>query len=124
MNDYEKRSTDLLIAGDTLRKVLLEYSDLPVLIFAGEDANIGDWSYMSCSYCSAEKGEYLDCQQTVNDEKCYIDRGEFEEDLADCYANDDELSNLSDEEYNQFIAEKLAEYEPYWKDCIIVYVNN
>ena len=124
MNDYEKRSTDLLIAGDTLRKVLLEYPDLPVLIFAGEDANIGDWSYMSCSYCSAEKGEYLDCQQTVNDEKCYIDRGEFEEDLADCYANDDELSNLSDEEYNQFIAEKLAKYEPYWKDCIIVYVNN
>ena len=30
----------------------------------------------------------------------------------------------SEEEFKEFIKTKLAEYEPYWKPCIILYVDN
>ena len=116
----KKKPTGLLNSTDELRTLLIEHPDLPLLVFAGEDCNSGDYSYMSCSHVSASIGEYLDCMQTVNDERCYTDRDDFQEDMEDCYSDFDG----SDKEFEIFIENKLLEYEPYWKPCIIVYVDN
>ena len=80
----------------------------------------GDYPYMSCSYIKAYKGEFLDCTQTVNDCMCYTDRDEFEEAVADSLADGD----YTDEEFDALVKKTVAEYDPYWKPCIILDVDN
>ena len=121
MIEREKRPAGLLTATDELRQLIIENPRLPLLVFAGEDCNCGDWSYMSCSSCHAEKGEFLNCMQEVNDERCYCDRDDFEEDLADRLYDD---WDGTEQEFEIFLGKRLEEYKPYWKDCIILYVNN
>lgn len=121
MEKRESRPTDLLHATDELRQLIIDNPGLPLLVFAGEDCNSGDYSYMSCSHVSASKGEYLDCMQEVNDERCYTDRDDFQEDLEYNWADN---FDGSDQEFEQFIEARLMEYEPYWKPCIIVYIDN
>lgn len=119
MTDLEKRETGLLHSGEGLRKLLLENPELPLLVFAGEDCNSGDSCYMSCGSVTAQIGEFLDCQQTVYEERCFTDREEFQEMMED---NSD--FHETDEEYREYIKARMAEYEPYWKPCIILYVDN
>lgn len=45
MNEYEKKRTGLLHATDELRQLILENPELPLLVFAGEDCNSGDYSF-------------------------------------------------------------------------------
>ena len=113
--------TGILNSAEELRQLIIDNPGLPLLIFAGEDANSGDWCYMSCSYVRAYVGEFLDCSQTVNDCKCYCDRDDFEEDIQDVMCDDFEGT---DEEFEQAVKDRMAEYDPYWKPCIIVNVNN
>lgn len=120
MTPNECKSSELLHSADELRQLIRENPTLPLLVSAGESANTGDYSYMSCSYIKAYKGEVLDCAQRVNDCMCYTDRDEFEEDLADALADGD----YTDEEFDALVKEKVAEYDPYWKPCIILNVDN
>ena len=90
MTEYEKRPTGLLKSGAGLRQMLLDYPDLPLLVFAGEDANSGDYYYMSCCSVNANIGEFLDCEQTINDERIYEYRDDFRDDVAGLYADMDE----------------------------------
>ena len=119
MTEYEKESTWLLHATDELRKLILENPELPLLVFAGEDCNSGDYSYMSCGRVTASIGEFLDCQQTVNDEHCYTDRDDLESDI-ECRSD----FTGTDEEFTDYIKARMELYAPYWKPCIIVYVDN
>lgn len=89
MTNDERHPTGLLHSADELRQFIRENPTLPLLVFAGEEANSGDYSYMSCSYIKVYKGEFLDCAQTVNDCMCYTDRDEFEETVADSLADGD-----------------------------------
>lgn len=98
MNECVKKPTGLLNSTDELRQLLIEHPDLPMLVFAGEDCNRGDYTYMSCSRVSTSIGEYLDCQQTINDELCYTDRDEFQEDMENYYSDFDG----SDKEFEIF----------------------
>lgn len=117
----ECKPIGLLHATDELRQLIVNNPGLPLLVFAGEDANAGgDFSYVSCSYVHAYVGEYLDCSQTVNDCRCYTDRDEFQEALENKNSNFDG----SEQEFEQFIEDLVMEYEPFWKPCIILYVNN
>lgn len=116
MTSDEKRPTGLLHGTEGLRKLIIENPNLPLLVFAGEDAVCGEWSWTSCSSIRSEIGEYLDCQQSVYPEKVFCDRQEFEEELEDHLYDED----LTDEEFER----RLAEYEPYWKPCIILWVDN
>lgn len=77
MLDREKQPTGLMHSGEQLRKLLLEHPDLPLLVFAKDSANSGDYYAMSCTDISAEVGEFLDCQQQYNDCYCFTDRDEF-----------------------------------------------
>lgn len=120
MTNDERRPTGLLHSADELRQLIRENPTLPLIVFAGEEANIGDYSYMSCSYIKAYKGEYLDCAQTVNDCMCFTDRDEFEEAIADNLADRD----CTDEEFDALVKKEMAEYATYWKPCIILNVDN
>lgn len=108
-------STGLLYDCKELRKLIIENPDLPLLVFAGEEANIGDFGYMACGKVDAILGEFLDCNHGMHENYVYTDRIDFEEYLFDYYALE-----LNDEE----IREKLKSYEPFWKKCIILYVDN
>lgn len=121
MTQEERKPTGLLISAQELRQLIIDNPDLPLLVFAGEEANSGgDYSLMSCSSVRAYIGEYLDCCQNVNDEKCFTDRDDFEEELKDKHYEFDG----SDSEFETFIENILVEYEPYWKKCIILSVDN
>ena len=126
MTADERKPTELLHATDELRQLIIDHPDLPLLIFAGEDASQGDFSYTSCSHVNAYVGEYLDCWQTVNDCLCYTDRDDFEETLSDVlYNQHEEMWGIAtNDDWDALLKKELAKYEPFWKPCIILYVNN
>lgn len=121
MKNEEKMPSGLIHSTDELRRLIIDNPTLPLLVFAGEEANGGDYMYTSCSYVRADVGEFLDCKQEINDEKCYCDRDDFEEDLADALCDDFTGSN---EDFEARVRDEAAKYDPYWKKCIILYVNN
>ena len=106
---------------EVLRKLILENPDLPLLVFAGEEANGGDYSWMCCTDVSAEKGEVLDCKGP-NDEYLYTDRDELEDDVGEELFS--EVGDIPDEEYEKMLKERMSKYEEYWTECIIVRVTN
>lgn len=122
MTNEERRPTGIVNSAMELRQLIIDNPDLPMVVFAGEDANAGgDYMYSACSHVSAYIGEFLDCQQTINDEKCYCERDDFKEDLENTL---DDYFEESEEDFNNRVQRELAEYDPYWKPCIILYVNN
>lgn len=121
MLDREKQPTGLMHSGEQLRKLLLEYPELPLIVFAEEDANNGDYPWISCTDISAEVGEFLDCQQEYKDCYCFIDRDEFRDEIAETvYLNQE----ITDEQLERETERIFAEYKPYWKPCIILTVGN
>lgn len=112
MTEQEKHPNGYLIDTSELRKLIVDNPELPLLVSAGEDANIGDYNYMVCANVDAYIGEHFDCQQTIDDEYCYTDRNEFRNSLENHYADS---FDGSDKEFESFIDEKMLEYAPYWK---------
>ena len=124
MTESEKRRTGYLNATDELRKLIIENPDLPMLVMAGQDCNIGDWSWMTCGYVHCVIGEFLDCDQTVNDERVYTDRDDFAEDFEDHLYDPELHDGLTEEAWDKLVQAEVAEYDPFWKKCIIVYIDN
>lgn len=106
---------------EVLRKMILENPDLPLLVFAGEESNSGDFSWTCCTDVRVKKGEVLDCEGP-NDERIYTDRDELEDDVGDALYT--EVGDIPDEEYEKMLKERMSKYEEYWTDCIILYVTN
>lgn len=101
MRYTERFPTGLLISTEKLRQLILEYPELPLAVVTGEYERP----------IEIYKGELLDCRQIINDERIYTDKEQFQADVEAKYQD----------EYNQdFINERLDEYEPYWKPCIIL----
>lgn len=69
MTREERKPTGLLHSADELKQLIVENPDLPILVFAGDYANNGDYPYMSCSHVSVEKGEFLD--EILSANSCY-----------------------------------------------------
>lgn len=108
-----------------LKKIILENPDLPLLIFATEEANGGEWSVELAS-CRCHKGIVLDATKECwlpRDDRIYTDESDLEEDIQDALADEEEYESLSDEEFYKIVAEKAKALEPYWKECIIVTVD-
>lgn len=119
----ERKPTGLLHSADELKQLIVENPDLPILVFAGDDANNGDYSYMSCSYVSAKKGEFLDCRQQIDECKCYTDRDDFEDDVENVLAEEKQYRDLSDDEFNTLVEQTVNEYDDFWKPCILLHVD-
>lgn len=121
MKIEERKPTNIVSSAKELRRLIIDNPNLPLVVFAGEDANCCNYMYTACTWVNAYVGEFLDCMQDVNDEKCYCDRDEFEEDLADTL---EEYFEESQDAFDMRVQREVAEYDPYWKPCIILYVNN
>lgn len=107
-------SLEVLHSTDELRQLILDHPDLPLLISAGEEA-----AGFLCTSISVRVGEFLDCDQNIDEEITFTDREYFEEEVRDKYEDFDG----TEEEWEAFIERKLAEYEPYWKRCIILHAD-
>ena len=122
MYEFEKHEIDRILLYDSseLKKLILENPNLSILCFASQEANLGDYSWETCMV-RASKGEFLDCCQMVNEERIFFDRDDFREALEDKY---EDGFDGSEKEFDQFMDDELAQYEPYWKPCIILYAYN
>lgn len=123
MTREERKPTGLLHSADELKQLIVENPDLPILVFAGDNANSGDYPYMSCSYVSAEKGEFLDCGQQIDECKCYTDRDDFADDVANVLVGEERYRDLSDDEFNALVEQTVNEYDEFWKPCILLHVD-
>lgn len=116
--------------ADELTKLLLENPGVPLLFMAGEDANIGDYSTMTCSNISYELAEALDYDYG---DRIYTDRDDFRDDFEndnwdDWCENNKNLTNEPDpvreKKFQEYISEKIKKYDGHWRKCILVTVDN
>lgn len=108
---------------DELKKLILENPELPIVVLAGEEANVGYFGWMYCSYISFGISEILDYDIYNYDDSMFTDRDEFEEKIADDVAYECD-EGISDEEFDEMVKRELEKYEPYWKKVIAIYANN
>lgn len=106
---------------DELKKLIAEHPDCPIAVVVNGEVCCDDtyrwWYAPSLSF---DMGEILDCEQDIDDEKVYVDRDEFREDVEYRLTCDDAFSDMTDNEFDAAVNSKLAEYEPYWKIVILI----
>lgn len=115
-----------------LRQMILDHPDYPICVLVSEEANSGDYYWMYASDITFEVGEILDKQQPFKEEMIYDDRDSFEEDFAEWLLEDlctrmaDEGNDaeLDDNTFERVLKAELEQYEPYWKNCIIIRADN
>ena len=102
-----------------LRQLILDNPDLPLIIFCGEESWDGEHSYSSAS---ASKGsiQELTLYDDVYD-ATWMDREDYAEKLADDLCDDEEYKDMTDEEYDKMIDQKVKETE--FVRAIVIYVG-
>lgn len=115
-NDY----TELMIFMTqkdctTLKKLIVENPEAPLLIFAGEEANSGEYQYESTN----SGGTFLEEITMYGDQ--WLGKDDFKEVLRDDMANDEQYENLSDEEFDNEFAKIVAETA--FVKAIVIYVG-
>ena len=98
-----------------LRQLILENPDLPLLVFCGEDSWNDNYFY---EMAIASKGS-VETLTLYND--CWMDEGDYEDRLRDDLCDWEEYANLSDEEYDKMIEQRVAETE--FAKAIVIYVG-
>lgn len=99
----------------TLKKLIVENPDAPLLIFAGEEANSGEYQYESVPSGDA----FLEEVTMYGDQ--WLNKDDFEEVLRDDMANDEQYENLSDEQLDNEVAKIVAETA--FVRAIVIYVG-
>lgn len=98
-----------------LRKLIIENPDLPLIVFAGEEAWSGDYCY----------SQSLDVRASIDTLGLYgdvwMDRDDYRDRLVDDLCDEEEYKNLSDEDYFKMIDQKIAETE--FVKAIVIYVG-
>lgn len=119
------KNTEILKDTTELRKLIIKNPELPLVILASNDVWGFDWDWTYCSKVTANIGEILDCEVDFNDEHIYDDREDFADDIYDYYYTYRyNTFEGSDKEFDDYIEEQIKKYDEYWKNCIIVYVDN
>lgn len=106
-----------------LRRMIVDYPDLPIAFLAGESCNSGDYSWMYCSsvHCALEK--ILDVHTPYDSETVFTSEEDFEEAVSDGLCNE-ATKEMPDEEFEALVKAEVDKYKPYWKSVIAVYVDN
>ncbi len=108
---------------DELKELIAKYPDYPIVILVDSEVVADDYGWWYAPEIRFGIGEILDCEQDIDEEKTYVDRDEFKEDIEyhlSCY---DEYENLSDENFDYLVEKTYQEYEPYWKKVIQIYAD-
>lgn len=98
-----------------LRKLIIENPDLPLLVFAGEEAWSGNWGY---EFAYARCGGVQEL--TIYDD-LWLDEDDYRDKLTDDLCDEEEYRDLSDEDYYKMIDQKIAETE--FVKAIVIYVG-
>ncbi len=98
-----------------LRNLILENPNLPVLIFCGEEAWSGEYGY---EQADASKGE-IETLTLYGDQ--WLDEDDYRDKLSDDLCDEPEYKDLSDEEYEKMIDEKVKETE--FVKAIVIWVG-
>ena len=112
LNSFSKQT-------DELKQLINEHPDYPIVVLCSYEVCADDsyvWWY--APEISFNIGEILDIEQNINPERTYIDRVDFEEDLANELADSGDYDEATDEEFDAVVKAELAKYEPYWKKVI------
>lgn len=103
---------------DELKQLISEHPDYPIVVLCSNEVIGDEYDWWYAPEIRFSIGEILDCDQDVNDEKVYVDRGDFEDDLADVLGDSGDYDETTDEEFDAIVKAELAKYEPYWKKVI------
>lgn len=125
MTDF--RNYSLTKKSDELKKLILENPDLPIVVLAGEDANIGDFPWMFCTNISLSIEEIFDCDFYDDDETIFTDRESLEKVIIDKIENGDidvDVDITDEEEFDKAVGRGMEKCESYWKKVIAIYANN
>ncbi len=98
-----------------LRNLILENPELPLLIFCNEEANSGQHHY---ELAYASKG---DIEELTLYNDYWLDEDDYRDALSSDLCDEEEYRNLSDEEYDKMIDQKVAETE--FVKAIVVWVG-
>lgn len=111
---------------DELKQLITGHPDYPIVVEVDSEI-VADDSYNSWIAPDVHYyiGEILDCTQDINDERIFMDRDDFWEEVSyrifEC-DNDFETKygNISTEEYDRLVDEYVAQYDQYWKNVIVI----
>lgn len=104
---------------EELKQLIAEHPTYPIIVMVANEVVADDfYGWWYAPSLSFSIGEILDCEQDVNDEKVYVDRDDFEEDLADILGDSGDYDETTDEEFDAIVKAELDKYEPYWKKVI------
>ena len=101
-----------------LRKLIIDNPDLPLLIFCGPETNSGEFPYES------NKDIACDIQELTLYKDWWIPKDEYEEQLRDDLCDEcdeEEYIDMTDEEYDTMIDQKVRETE--FVKAIVIYVG-
>lgn len=99
----------------SLKQMILENPDAPLLIFVGDEANSGEYQYESC-----EAG-FASIKDLTMYEDEWLDRDDYKEQLAYDFGYEEEYCDLSDEEFESKIDEIVADTA--FIRAIVIYVG-
>ena len=99
----------------TLKKLIVENPEAPLLVFAGENAHCGYYRYESVPSGDA----FLEEITMYGDQ--WLSKDDFEEVLGYDMENDKQYENLSDEELDNEVAKIVAETA--FVKAIVIYVG-
>ena len=108
---------------DELKELIAKYPNYPIVVLVGSEVVSDDYGWWYAPEIRFGIGEILDCEQDVNEEKVYVDRDEFEEDLADILSDNEDYAEITDEEFDAIVKTELLKYEPYWRKVIQIYAD-
>lgn len=118
---------DLTTNTDKLKKLISENPDLPIVVIAGEDAVADGYTSTYCSDIRFYIDEILDCEVPYM-EYVETDRINFEEQIEEWLWDDmggnDVDTKLSEAAFEDALEELKERYEPYWKNAIVISVDN
>ena len=114
-------SNSILADTTELRKMILKNPDMPIVVLVDEEVCTGDYCWTYAPNVGFRLDEILDCEQDIDECKVYHDRDELEDDIIDRFAN--VYPELSDSEFDEKVKEEMAKYEPYWRDCIMIWAG-
>lgn len=118
------KTLDLLNSMAELKKLSIENPDLPLVISASDMANIGNVISIPCSDICAYISKFIIYKNGRCKDRafCESEKEKFEDVLFDDLMY--EHPELDDDELYELFKKKINEYEPYWKKCITIHVNN
>lgn len=99
-----------------LRKLIIDNPDLPLLFFVGDDAYIDDGYQYSMAYASNAEIQELTLYSDV-----WMDKDDYTEKLSDDLAFEEEYKDMTDEEYDAMIDQKVNKTE--FVKAIVIYVG-